>query len=193
VLAAQGQPRSQKVPYPMMSVSRYPTEIGLVGDVKATLQGLIPLIQRKSDRAFLTEAQHRMRDWFSLLDRIEQTNRSPLRPQMVVRAVSDLIAPDAVISLDCGANTFFAARHLRIKAGQRLILPPRRSAWQSQELRDLMVRERVFGSSRRTRTYNPWVNSIRALLLKMRDLSPVSGEKTQSPAARIWSGPRVPV
>jgi hypothetical protein len=49
-----------------------------------------------------------------------------------------------------------------------------------------------FGSSRRTRTYNPWVNSVRALLLKMRDLSLVSGEKTQSPAARIWSGPRVP-
>jgi hypothetical protein len=39
------------------------------------------------------------------------------------------------------------------------ILPPRRSAWQSQELRDLMVRERVFGSSGRTRTYNPSVNS----------------------------------
>ena len=94
-----------------------------MGDVKATLQGLIPLIQRKSNRAFLTEAQSRMRDWASLLDRIEQTNRSPLRPQMVVRAVSDLIAPDAVISLDCGAKTYFAARHLRIKAGQRLTSP----------------------------------------------------------------------
>jgi hypothetical protein len=45
-----------------------------VGDVKATLQGLIPLIQRKGDRAFLTEAQSRMRDWFSLLDRIERTD-----------------------------------------------------------------------------------------------------------------------
>ena len=52
----------------------YPTEIGLVGDVKATLQGLIPLILRKSDRAFLTEAQSRMRDWVSLLNRIEQTD-----------------------------------------------------------------------------------------------------------------------
>jgi thiamine pyrophosphate-dependent acetolactate synthase large subunit-like protein len=95
----------------------------LVGDVKATLQGLTPLIQPKSNRAFLTEAQSRMRDWNGLLDRIEQTNRSPLRPQMVVRAVSDLIAPDSVISLDCGANTYFAARHLRIKAGQRLTSP----------------------------------------------------------------------
>src|SRR5712691_2496910 len=49
-----------------------------------------------------------------------------------------------------------------------------------------------FGSPGRTRTYKPWVNSVRALLLKMRDLSPVSGEKTQSPATRNLVGPRVP-
>jgi thiamine pyrophosphate-dependent acetolactate synthase large subunit-like protein len=30
------------------------------------------------------------------------TNRSP--PQQVIRALSDLIADDAVISLDCGAR-----------------------------------------------------------------------------------------
>ena len=30
------------------------------------------------------------------------------------------------------------------------------------------------------------VNRVRALLLKMQDLRLVSGEKTQSPAARIW-------
>jgi hypothetical protein len=39
---------------------------------------------------------------------------------MVVKAVSDLIADDAVISLDCGANTHFAARNLILRTGQRL-------------------------------------------------------------------------
>jgi len=92
---------------------RYPTEVGLVGDVKATVSALLPLLPRKSERSFLTEAQSRMRDWMKILDQIERSDRSPLRPQMVVRAISDLIAPDAVISLDCGANTFFAARHLK--------------------------------------------------------------------------------
>ena len=38
----------------------------------------------------------------------------------------------------------------------------------------------------RTRTYKAWVNSVRALLLKMQDLRLVSEEKKQSPAARIW-------
>jgi pyruvate dehydrogenase (quinone) len=61
-----------------------------------------------------------MTDWNQLLDKLVTTARSPLRPQMVVRALSDLLPDDAVISLDCGANTHFAARCLQLKAGQRL-------------------------------------------------------------------------
>ena len=99
---------------------RYPVEVGLMGDVKATLQGLLPLLQRKSDRSFLNEAQRRMTEWNDLLANVENTVRSPLRPQMVIRALSDLIDDDAVISLDCGANTHFAARSLRLRANQQL-------------------------------------------------------------------------
>ncbi|MBV9532274.1 MAG: pyruvate oxidase [Bradyrhizobium sp.] len=99
---------------------RYPIEVGLVADVKATLAAMLPLLQRKADRSFLTEAQQRMSDWNGLLDRVETASRSPLRPQMVVRAVSDLLADDAIISLDCGANTHFAARCLKLRENQRL-------------------------------------------------------------------------
>jgi pyruvate dehydrogenase (quinone)/pyruvate decarboxylase len=99
---------------------RYPVEVGLVADVKATLGALLPLIERKNDRSFLGEAQRRMADWNALLEQVVNTNRSPLRPQSVVRAVNDLIADDAVISLDCGANTHFAARCLQLRARQRL-------------------------------------------------------------------------
>jgi pyruvate dehydrogenase (quinone) len=99
---------------------RYPVEIGLTGDVKATLQGLLPLLKRKADRGFLQEAQRRMTDWNQLLDKVVTTAKSPLRPQMVVRTLSDLLPDNAVISLDCGANTHFAARCLQLKAGQRL-------------------------------------------------------------------------
>jgi pyruvate dehydrogenase (quinone) len=99
---------------------RYPVEIGLTGDVKATLQGLLPLLTRKTDRSFLQEAQRRMTDWNQLLEKVVTTARSPLRPQMVVRTLSDLPSDNAVISLDCDANTHFAARCLQLKAGQQL-------------------------------------------------------------------------
>jgi pyruvate dehydrogenase (quinone) len=99
---------------------RYPVEVGVTGDVKATLQALLPMLQRKTDRSFLNEAQQRMVAWNTLLERVENTTKSPLRPQMVIRALSDALADDAVISLDCGANTHFAARCLRLRANQRL-------------------------------------------------------------------------
>ncbi len=99
---------------------RYPVEVGLASDVKATLQALMPLLHRNPDRSFLDEARKRVADWNGLLERVEDAGRSPLRPQTVIRALSDLLPDDAIISLDCGANTHFAARCLRLRANQRL-------------------------------------------------------------------------
>jgi pyruvate dehydrogenase (quinone) len=98
---------------------RYPIEVPLVSDVKATVAALLPLLQPKDD-GFLKEAQGRMRDWRGLLDRVCATARTPLRPQMVMRELSNQLAGDAVISLDCGANTHFAARILELKEHQKL-------------------------------------------------------------------------
>jgi pyruvate dehydrogenase (quinone) len=98
---------------------RYPVEVPLVADVKATLTALLPLLNPKGD-GFLKEAQSRMRDWRALLDRVCATARSPLRPQMVMRELSNQLAADAIISLDCGANTHFAARILELKTEQKL-------------------------------------------------------------------------
>jgi pyruvate dehydrogenase (quinone) len=99
---------------------RYPVELGLIGDVGSTLRALLPLLQQKSNRDFLADAQNRMRSWNALLDQIAATHRSPLRPQMLLRALSDALADDALISLDCGANTHFAARMLRLRERQSL-------------------------------------------------------------------------
>jgi pyruvate dehydrogenase (quinone) len=102
---------------------RYPVEVGLMGDSKTTLAALIPLLKRNDNRAFLEEAQRRMQEWNGLLAQITSSSRTPLRPQVVVKALSDLLADDAVISLDCGANTHFAARHLHLRAKQQLTSP----------------------------------------------------------------------
>ena len=99
---------------------RYPVEIGLVGDVKSTLQALLPMLQYRPDRAFLTAAQARMQDWNGLLRRVVETDRSPMRPQTAIAALGEALAADAIISLDCGANTHFAARTLMLKEAQRL-------------------------------------------------------------------------
>ncbi len=98
---------------------RFPVELGLVGDMRATLSALQPLLRRQDDRRFLFRAQERVRDWNALLRRVEDTQKRPrLRPQTVVRAFGELAPDQAMFSLDCGANTQFAARHIRLRAGQ---------------------------------------------------------------------------
>jgi thiamine pyrophosphate-dependent acetolactate synthase large subunit-like protein len=70
--------------------------------------------------AGVVTAQNRMREWNALLGKVASTRRTPLRPQMVVRELSDALSADAIISLDCGANTHFAARILQLRENQRL-------------------------------------------------------------------------
>ena len=98
---------------------KYPVEIGLAGDMKATLAALLPLLTRK-DRGFMTEAQRRMVGWRALLDRVATTQKSArIRPQTVTRLLSDLAPDAAVFSMDAGANTHFAARMIQIRGEQR--------------------------------------------------------------------------
>ncbi len=98
---------------------RYPVEVGLTGEVSATLDALLPMLARKTERAFLAEAQRRMGEWNNLLDRVAGTQKGPrLRPQSVVRALSDAAPANALFSMDCGANTHFAARMIRLREGQ---------------------------------------------------------------------------
>src|SRR5579859_3629994 len=92
---------------------RYPVEIGLVGDSKATLQALIPLLQRKSDRSFLEQAQRAMKDWNAKINAEGASTDMPMKPQVVAQALNELAANDAIITGDSGTNTTWIARNFR--------------------------------------------------------------------------------
>ena len=97
---------------------RFPVEVGLCGDAKATLQALLPLLAQRGDRAFLERAQAGMKAWRELMDTRTHRDDMPLKPQVVADALNDLLADDAIISTDSGTITTWAARHISIKRGQ---------------------------------------------------------------------------
>ena len=101
---------------------RYPVEVGLVGDVRRTLELLVPHLRRKADRAFLERAQAAMRDWWQLMDERAARMDVPMKPQRVAAAVDRLLADDAIIVSDSGTITSWFARHIRARAGQQLSL-----------------------------------------------------------------------
>jgi len=97
---------------------RYPVEIGLCCDAKATLQALAPHIHRREDRSFLERAQDGMKTWRELMDTRAHRAESPLKPQVVAEELNALLKDDAIISTDSGTITTWAARHIHIRRGQ---------------------------------------------------------------------------
>jgi len=97
---------------------RFPVEVGLCGDTRATLQVLIPHLQRRQDRSFLEAAQNGMKAWRELIANRAAREDVPMKPQVVAHALNDLLADDAIVSTDSGTITTWIARHLQIKRGQ---------------------------------------------------------------------------
>ncbi|HZQ09520.1 MAG TPA: thiamine pyrophosphate-dependent enzyme [Anaerolineae bacterium] len=98
---------------------RFPVDVGLVGDARETLRGLIPLLNRNTDRRFLEQAQNTMHEWWQLLEQRSTTGEMPMRPQAVAWELGKQLADDAIICGDSGQNTMYAAREIRIRGWQR--------------------------------------------------------------------------
>lgn len=119
-LPSPGQARGVQIDLDPQRIGlRYPVEVGLVGDARATLGALLPLLRRNEDRAFLEQAQGGMRAWRALLADQGTRADTPMKPQVVAYELNRLLADDAIISADSGTNTTWAARFLDIRPGQQ--------------------------------------------------------------------------
>ena len=101
---------------------RYPVEIGLVGDSKLVLSALIPLLKQKENQEFLNSKQKAMENWNKLLEEKSTRTDKPIKPQVIAKAVSDELEDNAIISVDCGTNTTWAARYINIRKGMKFSL-----------------------------------------------------------------------
>ena len=106
---------------------RYPVRIGLIGDSKQVLSELIPLLHdRRTERndndpsiQFLKSKQNGMKKWNDLLNEQSSRDDEPIKPQVIAAAVSNVLDDNAIISVDSGINTCWAARFLKIKNGMK--------------------------------------------------------------------------
>jgi len=101
---------------------RTPVDLGVVGDVKATIAALLPLIKEKTDDSHLAQArQHYGKARKSLDDLAAGAGKRVVHPQQVAKAISDRAAADAVFTCDVGLPTVWAARYLAMNGKRRLI------------------------------------------------------------------------
>src|SRR6266852_2482994 len=98
-------------------------ELGLVGDVAATIEALLPRLEEKTNTAHLDNARRNYREARKGLDDLAQgrPGRRLIHPQQVARVVSELAADDAIFTCDVGLATVWAARYLAMNGKRRLL------------------------------------------------------------------------
>jgi pyruvate dehydrogenase (quinone) len=102
---------------------RAPVNLGLVGDVKATIQAIRPRLRPKTDRRFLERAKAHYETARHGLDDLAKPRPKDERihPQRVTCLLNSLADEDAIFTADVGTPTVWAARYLAMNGKRRLI------------------------------------------------------------------------
>ncbi|MCX5589205.1 thiamine pyrophosphate-dependent enzyme [Streptomyces erythrochromogenes] len=116
---------------------RTPVDVGLAGDVGATLQALLPLLKTGRDRTHLDDAVDRFADWQEGQQRLADPAREhrpvgklraaldnrdhDIRPEALAAALDAHAADDAVFTSDTGMATVWLSRFVTMHADRRLL------------------------------------------------------------------------
>jgi pyruvate dehydrogenase (quinone) len=102
---------------PRMLGLRYPMEVNLVGDARETLDALIPLLRKKTDREWQDELIDLNKIWWKQLEGRARAPADPLNPQLVFWELSPRLPDGCIITSDSGSCANWFARDLRIREG----------------------------------------------------------------------------
>src|SRR5215203_3746399 len=96
---------------------RYPMDVNLVGDSKATLERLIPLLERKEDRSWRDEIEDGVRGWWKLMEERALQDASPVNPQRLFWELSPRLPENCILAADSGSAANWFARDLKLRKG----------------------------------------------------------------------------
>lgn len=97
-------------------------DLGVVGDVKATLSALLPLLKKHENKTHLEQAVKHYKKSRQELDALSNvTTGSIIHPQTVAKIIDEVAASDAIIACDVGTPTVWAARYLKMNGKRRLL------------------------------------------------------------------------
>ena len=102
---------------PTMLALRYPMDVNLAGDARATLRALIPLLRRKEERGWRARIEANVAESWRVLDERARLPGQPVNPQRAFSELSPRLPDDVILAGDSGSVTAWYALHLRLRRG----------------------------------------------------------------------------
>ena len=101
---------------------RATVDLGLVGDIKATIGALLPRVREKTDRRFIDKHLAETHSFHELLQHyVEKGPRiTPIRPEFLAATLDELADDNAKFFADTGTACMWLARHVNGGAHRRL-------------------------------------------------------------------------
>lgn len=120
-LPREGQARGVQIDIAPRNLGlRYPVDVMLAGDANETLRALIPRLRDGDRGRWRRELQTRIADSRDKLARQADAPATPLNPQRVIRALSEHLPANAIVTADSGSSAVWIARHIELKAGMMM-------------------------------------------------------------------------
>lgn len=117
-LPKEGQARGVQIDIDARRASvRYPMEFNLIGDAKATLRALIPLLERKADRGWQDDIREGVERWWRVLEGRAMNDANPINPQRVFWELSPRLPENCVVAVDSGSVANWYARDVKMRRG----------------------------------------------------------------------------
>lgn len=117
-LPKTGQARAIQVDLkPEQMGLRYPTELNLWGDVKATLEALIPHLDARTDLGWQEGVSKGMVEWEQEMTAQAETKYEKLNPRLVFHELNKRLPPQAIVTCDAGTTADWYGHHIRLRRG----------------------------------------------------------------------------
>ena len=103
---------------------RTPLDLAVHGDVRATIDAVLPLLRRRTDRSFLNDM---LREHARRLERVVEAyttrieHRTPIHPEYAADVLDEVAGEDTVFTVDTGMGNVWAARYLTPNGKRRVI------------------------------------------------------------------------
>ncbi|WP_260929014.1 thiamine pyrophosphate-dependent enzyme [Novosphingobium sp. 9] len=102
---------------------RHPVDIAAVGDVRSTLDALLPMITPKDDRAFLDQClKHHAKAQSEQSKHAVANDKVPIHPQYLTETIARHAQPDAVWTADGGSPMVWCLRHVPATGRNRTVI-----------------------------------------------------------------------